>query len=518
MNQTHLSMACAMRPRPLPHGVLGRWVGHWLIASALCIQAWPTSNPAWAQGLGATPTATAGAAPPGDKAQVLSMNFQNIEMRAALQVIADFTGLNVVVSDSVTGHVTVRFKDVSWEVALDALLQAKGLAYQRQGSVLWVATQAEISAREKKALEARQALQAIEPLQTRAFELNYARASEVLAHLLGNSAGLVGPAAPWNPYNPFAANTPAALASHSGNPRILSARGSALAEPRTNQVFVTDVADRLEQVAQMLARIDVPLRQILIEARIVEATDTFSKALGVRLGAIDAAGASQGVGNNLGAVINNARVPGVSAAATDVSGSMVNLPAAALNGVAAATVAVSIYDASKTRLLGLEISALESDGQGKVVSSPRVVTANQTKAVIEQGTELPYQTATSSGATSIAFRKANLKLEVTPHIAPHGGIILDLDISKDSVGQSTTAGFAIDTKHVNTQVLVEDGGTVVIGGIYELNESSGRNKVPFLADIPGLGWLFQNSLRSTKKQELLVFISPKMVHSSAPAR
>jgi type IV pilus assembly protein PilQ len=262
----------------------------------------------------------------------------------------------------------------------------------------------------------------------------------------------------------------------------------------------------------------VPLRQILIEARIVEATDTFSKSLGVRLSAIDAAGAGTRVGNNLGAVVNNARVPGVATAATDVSGSLVNLPAASIGGVAAATMAVSIYDASKTRLLGLEISALESDGQGKVVSSPRVVTANQTKAIIEQGTELPYQTATSSGATSIAFRKANLKLEVTPHIAPNGGIILDLDISKDSVGQATTAGFAIDTKHINTQVLVEDGGTVVIGGIYELNETSGRNKVPFLADIPGLGWLFQNSLRATKKQELMVFISPKMVHSSAPAR
>jgi len=456
-----------------------------------------------------------------DKGLPLSMNFQNIELRTALQVMADFTGLNVVVSDSVTGQVTVRFKDVPWELALDSLLQAKGLAYQRQGSVLWVATQAEISAREKKNLEARQAMQAIEPLQTRAFELSYARASEVLAQLLGNMPAAVGVAMPWNPYSLNHNNPGGALASHSGNPRILSARGSAMAEPRTNQLFVTDVSERLQQVAQMLARIDVPLRQIMIEARIVEATDTFSKALGVRLGTIDAAGATgaaMGVGNNLGAVINNARVPGVATSATDVSGSLVNLPAAAIGGVGAATMAVSIYDASKTRLLGLEISALESDGQGKVVSSPRVVTANQTKAIIEQGTELPYQTATSSGATSIAFRKANLKLEVTPHITPNGGIILDLDISKDSVGQATTAGFAIDTKHINTQVLVEDGGTVVIGGIYELNETNGRNKVPFLADIPGLGWLFQNSLRATKKQELMVFISPKMIHSSAPAR
>ena len=468
-----------------------------------------------------TPSAVASPSLPinvADKGLPLSMNFQSIELRAALQVIADFTGLNMVVSDSVTGQVTVRFKDVPWELALDSLLQAKGLAYQRQGPVLWVATPAEISAREKKNLEARLAMQAIEPLQTRAFELSYARASEVLAQLLGNTPAAVGGALPWGPYGLPQNNPGGALASHSGNPRILSARGSALAEPRTNQLFVTDVSERLQQVAQMLARIDVPLRQIMIEARIVEATDTFSKALGVRLGAIDAAGAATGVGNNLGAVINNARVPGVTTSATDISGSLVNLPAAAIGGVGAATLALSIYDASKTRLLGLEISALESDGQGKVVSSPRVVTANQTKAIIEQGTELPYQTATSSGATSIAFRKANLKLEVTPHIAPNGGIILDLDISKDSVGQSTTAGFAIDTKHINTQVLVEDGGTVVIGGIYELNETNARNKVPFLADIPGLGWLFQNSLRASKKQELMVFISPKMVQSSAPAR
>jgi len=465
----------------------------------------------------ATPSSTP-APSPADKSLPLSMNFQNIDLRTALQVIADFTGLNVVVSDSVTGQVTVRFKDVPWELALDSLLQAKGLAYQHQGSVLSVATQAEISAREKKNLEARQAMQAIEPLQTRAFELSYARATEVLAQLLGNTSAPVGTAMPWGPFGFSQHNPGGALASQGGNPRILSARGSALAEPRTNQLFVTDVSERLQQVAQMLARIDVPLRQILIEARIVEATDTFSKSLGVRLSAIDAAGAGTRVGNNLGAVINNARVPGVATAATDITGNLVNLPAAAIGGVGAATMAVSIYDASKTRLLGLEISALESDGQGKVVSSPRVVTANQTKAIIEQGTELPYQTATSSGATSIAFRKANLKLEVTPHIAPNGGIILDLDISKDSVGQSTTAGFAIDTKHINTQVLVEDGGTVVIGGIYELNETSGRNKVPFLADIPGLRWLFQNSLRATKKQELMVFISPKMVHSSASAR
>jgi type IV pilus assembly protein PilQ len=263
------------------------------------------------------------------------MNFQNIELRTALQVMADFTGLNVVVSDSVTGQVTVRFKDVPWELALDSLLQAKGLAYQRQGSVLWVATQAEISAREKKNLEARQAMQAIEPLQTRAFELSYARANEVLAQLLGNTSAAVGAAMPWGPFG-FSQNNPGgALASQGGNPRILSARGSAMAEPRTNQLFVTDVSERLQQVAQMLARIDVPLRQIMIEARIVEATDTFSKALGVRLGAIDAAGTARGavgVGNNLGAVINNARVPGVATAATDVSGSLVNLPAAAIGG------------------------------------------------------------------------------------------------------------------------------------------------------------------------------------------
>ncbi|MGI9152160.1 MAG: type IV pilus secretin PilQ, partial [Limnohabitans sp.] len=294
---------------------------------------------------------------------------------------------------------------------------------------------------------------------------------------------------------------------------------------RTNQLFVTDIADRLALVTQMIAKIDVPLRQVMIEARIVQASDTFGQTLGVRLG-----GAGQGGSNNVwgptqanvfanaNPVAQQATSFNIADKVLDTSGQFVNLPAASLNGFAAASFAVSIFNSAKNRFLNLELSALEADGKGKVVSSPRVVTADQAKAVIEQGTELPYQVAAASGASTLAFRKANLKLEVTPQITPEGGIILELDISKDNVGQITPAGFAIDTKHVKTQVLVEDGGTVMIGGIYETSEQEDEYKVPLLGDIPLLGYLFKNRRLATAKQELLVFITPKMLAHSAFAR
>jgi type IV pilus secretin PilQ/predicted competence protein len=298
-----------------------------------------------------------------------------------------------------------------------------------------------------------------------------------------------------------------------------------MAEPRTNQIFVTDIAERLEHVAQMLARIDIPLRQVMIEARIVQASDTFGQTLGVRLGGMGQGGAQTVWGPTNANVMANANPTAQQATSfniadkvLDTSGQFVNLPAASINGFAPASFAVSIFNSAKNRFLNLELSALEADGKGKVVSSPRVVTADQSKAVIEQGTELPYQVAAASGASTLAFRKANLKLEVTPQITPEGGIVLDLDISKDNVGQITPAGFAIDTKHVKTQVLVENGGTVMIGGIYETSEQEDEYKVPFLGDIPVLGYLFKNRRQAQAKQELLVFITPKMLDHSAVAR
>ena len=454
----------------------------------------------------------------------MSMNFQNIEVRTALQVIADFTGLNVVTSDSVTGSLTLRLQQVPWDQVLDIIAQAKGLSLRRQGNVMWVAPRAEVAAREKLEYESRLATQNLEPLQTRGFALNYAKAADMLLQIQGNAMMPLMPSPALGGYSALSV-LPALTPMLPTGSRILSIRGSAMAEPRTNQLFVTDIEARLTQVAQMLSQIDIPLRQVMIEARIVQASDTFGRTLGVRLGGMGQGGAQSVWGPTNPNVMANANPTAhqptsfnITDKVLDTSGQFVNLPAAGLNGVASASFAVSIFNASKNRFLNLELSALEADGKGKVVSSPRVVTADQSKAVIEQGTELPYQVAAASGATSLAFRKANLKLEVTPHITPEGGIVLELDISKDNVGQVTPAGFAIDTKHIKTQVVVDNGGTVMIGGIYETSEQEDDYKVPFFGDIPVLGYLFKNSRRATSKQELLVFITPKMLDHSAVAR
>lgn len=468
----------------------------------------------------------------------MSMNFQNIEVRTALQIVADFTGLNIITSDSVTGSLTLKLHKVPWDQVLDIMAQAKGLSVRRQGNVIWVAPRAEVAAREKLEYESKLAAQNLEPMQTRGFTLNYAKAVDVLTQIQGGTvlpamptvgggygAGFGGLGSAGLGYASPVSAAPFSLSSMGGGSRILSTRGSAMAESRTNQLFVTDIADRLDQVAQMIAKIDIPLRQVMIEARIVQASDTFGQTLGVRLGGLGQGGANTVWGPTNANAIANANPTAQQATsfniadkALDTTGSFVNLPAASLNGFASASFAVSIFNSAKNRFLNLELSALEADGKGKVVSSPRVVTADQAKAVIEQGTELPYQVAAASGASTLAFRKANLKLEVTPQITPEGGIVLDLDISKDNVGQITPAGFAIDTKHVKTQVLVENGGTVMIGGIYETSEQEDEYKVPFFGDIPVLGYLFKNRRTAQAKQELLVFITPKMLDHSAVAR
>jgi len=398
--------------------------------------------------------------PPAFHGAPMSMHFQSIDLRTALQLVAEFSGVNIIMSDNVSGQLSMRLQDVPWDQVLHTILQTRGLGQQQTGNVIWVAPQAELSAREKNRLETRQAIQVVEPLQTRAFALNYAKAAELLPTLLqpGNvSAG--------------------------ASPRLLSPRGSAMADMRTNQLFVTDIADKLEQVARLIERVDVPQRQVLIEARIVEALDNFAASLGVRL--------RQGDGVNL------------------------NLPAVKALGSDPASAGFTFFDPAYSRRLGVELSALEAEGLGRVVASPRLVTANQFKAVIEQGTELPYQLSGPNGSTSIAFRKANLRLEVTPHITPDGSINMFLEVYKDSVGQNTPAGFAIDTKHVSTQVRVQDGGTVMIGGIYETSDSINRAGVPGLRDNPLFGWLFGNRASKRSKQELLIFLSPKMLEQRA---
>ena len=444
---------------------------------------------------------------PGYNGEKLSLNFQNIEVRSLLQVIADFTNFNIVTSDSVSGAVTLRLKDVPWDQALDIILQAKGLGMRKSGNVLWIAPQDEIAAREKQELEAKASIESLETLRTQSFQMNYAKASDVAAQLAASgSAGASGAGA-----------------------RILSGRGSAIAEPRTNQLFVTDVPSKLEQVQQLISKLDIPIRQVLIEARIVEADDRFGRSLGVRLGGSDLRGVRGGDAGYAAGGQNRVAIGGsynaVSSTTVEsenvldtINTSFVNLPSSGAGGFAPAAFALSLFSSAANRFLNLEISALEADGRGKIVSSPRVVTADQVKALIEQGTEFPYQTATSSGATAVAFRKANLKLEVTPQITPEGSIILDVDINKDSRGETTAAGIAINTKHVQTQVLIENGGTVVIGGIFEQNETEDVTKVPLFGDLPVVGNLFKNKNKTANKSELLIFITPRTIGDRGVSR
>ncbi|WP_280156433.1 type IV pilus secretin PilQ [Piscinibacter sp. XHJ-5] len=449
---------------------------------------------------------------PGYSGEKLSLNFQNIEVRALLQVIADFTNFNVVTSDTVTGNVTLRLKDVPWDQALDIILQAKGLGLRKSGNVIWIAPKDELAAKEKVDLESRQQIAALEPVRTQSFQLNYTKAEEVAKGLIGQTSG----------GGSGATNNPS---------RILSPRGSVIFESRTNQLFVTDIPSKLEEVQAMIGKIDIPVRQVLIEARIVIADDKFGRSLGVKLGAADLRGVRGGVpgyslgGDTRATIGGNMNAVGAQTLQTDVSGvpfndtQFINLPANNLGtSLNPATFALSLFGATSNRFLNLEISALEADGKGKVVSSPRVITADQVKALIEQGEELPYQTATSSGATALQFRKANLKLEVTPQITPEGNVILDVDVNKDSVGRNTIAGFAIDTKHVRTQVLVENGGTVVIGGIFEQTDREDITKVPVLGDVPYLGNLFKTKTRTSNKTELLIFITPKVVSDRTAVR
>ena len=444
----------------------------------------------------------------------LSLNFQNIEVRALLQVIADFTNFNVVTSDTVTGNVTLRLKDVPWDQALDIILQAKNLGLRKSGNVILIAPKDELNAKEKIELEAKQQIAALEPVRTQSFQLNYAKAQDISNGLTGQGTSGGG---------------------GSTGTRILSPRGSVVFEARTNQLFVSDIPSKLAEVQSLIEKIDIAVRQVLIESRIVIADDSFGRSLGVRLGASDLRGIQGGVpgysvggntrvsvGGNLNAVgsqtLQNSTGGSTTTGLTFTDTNFVNLPATGQNGFDPASIALSLFGPTANRFLNLEISALEADGKGKVVSSPRVVTADQQKAVIEQGTELPYQVATSSGATSLQFRKANLKLEVTPQITPEGNVILDVDVTNDSVGQATTAGFAINTKHVKTQVLVENGGTVVIGGIFTQSDREDVTKVPFLGDIPYLGNLFKTRTLSSSRSELLIFLTPKVVTDRTAAR
>ena len=444
---------------------------------------------------------------PGYQGEKLSLNFQNIEVRSLLQVIADFTNFNVVTSDTVTGNLTLRLKDVPWDQALDIILQAKGLGLRKSGNVIWIAPKDELAIKEQADLEAGKKKTELEPLRTQSFQLNYTKAEDVAKGLAGQGGAGGGAAT-----------------------RILSSRGSVISDQRTNQLFVTDIPSKLEEVQSLVARIDIPVRQVLIEARIVEASDTFGKSLGAKLGFVDLRGIRGGTpgwslgGNNRVAVGGNYVGAGQVTLQTPDTGNaftnqqFVNLPAIGQGGYDPASFALSIFGASSNRFLNLEISALEADGRGKIVSSPRIVTADQVKAFISQGTRVPFQRATSSGATAVEFIEASLKLEVTPQITPEGNIIMDVKINKDSLGTLTALGREINIKEVKTQVLVENGGTVVIGGIYEQQSSDSVSKVPVLGDVPFLGNLFKTKTQDSTRTELLVFLTPKVVTEKAAVR
>ena len=442
---------------------------------------------------------------PGYSNEKLSLNFQSIELRSLLAVFADFTNINIVTSDTVTGAMTLRLQDVPWDQALQIIMEAKGLGMRKTGNVLWIAPKDEIDDRTKKDFEAAQAIQKLEPLRTQAFQMNYAKAADMVTQLTTTSGGSTG----------------------STSNRFLSERGSAIAEPRTNQLFVTDTAQKLEEVRQLLAKLDVAVRQVMIEARIVEASDTFGRSLGARLGGTDLranrggdGGYNLGGGNRVavGTSYSNAVASTSAGGLVNTLGNFVNLPAQAQGGYDPSSFAISIFNSAANRFLNLEISAMEADGKGKIVSSPRVVTADQTKASIEQGTEFPYPVTAPNGGTIIAFKKAVLKLEVLPQITPEGNIILDLDVNKDSPGEVLNNVRAINTKRIQTQVLVENGGTVVIGGIFELFEDDTEAKVPFLGDIPGVGNLFKTRTKQANKQEMLIFITPKVITDRSASR
>ncbi|MBQ0958089.1 type IV pilus secretin PilQ [Ideonella sp. 4Y11] len=454
---------------------------------------------------------------PGYRGDKLSLNFQNIEIRSLLQVIADFSSFNVVTSDTVSGNVTLRLKDVPWDQALDIILQAKGLGMRKSGNVLWIAPKDELAAKEQVELEAKKKISELEPLRTQAFQLNYTKSEDVAKALIGTSAG-----------------TGSSSANSGGNnaTRILSPRGSVLFEQRTNQLFVSDIPSKLEEVQQMIAKIDIPVRQVLIEARIVEADDKFGRSLGAKLGVADLRGLRGGVpgysvgggnyvsigGNYVNTGIQTGQTPNTATSYNNTQ--VVNLPAntGSISTEAAANIALTLFSATANRFLNLELSALEAEGKGKIVSSPRVITADQIKAEIEQGEEIPYLVASTAGNTSVQFRKASLRLEVTPQITPEGSVLLDVAVYKDSRGVTTTAGPVINTKRAKTQVLVENGGTVVLGGIFTQNDGDEVNKVPFLGDIPWVGNLFKNRVRFSNRTELLIFITPKVVTDRTGAR
>jgi len=418
----------------------------------------------------------------GYSGEKLSLNFQNIEVRAILQLLADFTGMNLVTSDTVQGNLTLRLKNVPWDQALDIILKTKGLAMRQNGNVMLIAPAAEIAAREKQELEAKKQLVELEPLYSEIIEVNFAKASDLMT----------------------------IIAAEGGDDGIgfLSDRGSVVIDERTNSLLVKDTAKQLKDVKKLIEKLDIPVRQVLIESRIVIANNDFTKDLGVRFGA---SGNRSGVGFSGSSSDLSIGADGDTVTANGDLSDTFNVDLPVTGG---ASLGLALAKLPFNAVLELELSAMQQEGKGEIVSTPRVVTSNQQTATIEQGTEIPYQEASSSGATSVSFKEAVLKLEVTPQITPDDQIVMELEVNKDEVGTIFQGVPSIDTRSVKTQVLVENGETVVLGGIYEQSKVNSISRVPFFGDLPYVGFLFKNTNKSDTKRELLVFVTPKIIKDS----
>ena len=426
---------------------------------------------------------------PGYAGEKLSLNFQNIEVRSVLQVIADFTGLNIITSDTVTGSLTLRLKDVPWDQAMDIIMQNKGLTMRKTGNVIMVAPAEEVAAKDKAQLEASRAIEELEPLRTEVFQLRYQKAEEFKDIISGSNT------------------------TGGGAKSILSKRGTVNTDKRTNTLFIQDTDKKLAEIQEIINKTDIPVRQVMIESRLVLADEKFGKELGARFG-VQSQGATGKTGIGIGSSAEQATGLAKGGTVGSSSGLNTNLPVLG----AAGTLAFSLFRLPAGLLLNLELSALESDKRGKIVSSPRVTTANQQKAKIAQGTEIPYLQSSSSGATTVAFKEAVLSLEVTPQITPDDKIIMDLEVKKEKVGQVFFTVPSIDTQNVTTQVLVANGETAVLGGIYEETERNDVDKVPFFGDLPLIGNAFKHRTKQDDKTELLIFITPKIMDESLGLR
>ncbi len=482
---------------------------------------------------------------PGAHGEKLSLNFQNIEVRAVLQVIADFTNYNIITSDTVSGNVTLRLKDVPWDQALDIILQSKGLGMRKNGNVIWIAPDKELIERDEYQSRSRQALTIAEPMQTQTYNLSYAKAEDVVKLLTGgNTKSLTsgtsaagGASAGQSGATDAARNNAAVINASFERGGYLSMSGAVTLDPRTNQIFVTDYPQFLERIKKLISQIDKPVQQVLIEARIVSAEDNFGRSLGVRLGYNDLSATIPGMGVGT-------KLPGTKSTYSSLGGTMegvyaqtgqdvgggrpsgtpptvaqstfVNLPAVNLAGATPSTFAISLFKNGLASFINLELQAAETDGRVKSIASPRVVTANALQAEIAQGVEIPYTVLTDKGPQTM-FKKAVLKLNVTPQITADGTVILDLDVSNDEVGAVYADGVSINTKSIKTKVTVENGGTVVLGGVYQQNEQETTNKVPLLGDLPVVGHLFKSNTRTQARKELLVFITPKIIDDQIQA-